>query len=467
MNRNRLLVLGVAATSVAVACLVACGDAEPRAALLEGDENDAGERPEASPPAESDAEVDVIVDAGPDAEPPMPDVDLSDQPVVCATTPCVTQLAGSANSFCARMSDGTIQCWGRNYLGTLGRGPGAGAWSARPAPVVGIDDATEIASTAGTGLTGSSAICARLAGERVQCWGDNSQAQLGLTAPAVTRDSLEHHTPTDIALSVPIAHVALGPTNGCAVASDGGDLYCWGSNTNQLLARPDAATIGLNVWYGPALAEREGLELTRISLGHKTAFGLTKDGRLVSWGATAGRPTSLSFTLPTVHPTPTDVTSVSSAGRQAADAVTCVVARGRLSCWGKNDVGQLGTGLPDEERFPAEAIVEAGENVFAQQVAVSAAHTCVRLTDGTVACSGANNAGQIGAPGNVTSSAEFRRIALQGYAVQVAVSTSATCALLESGEVYCWGGNVYGERGQGTVDLTLTPHPEPVKVVFE
>ncbi len=464
MNRNRVLVLGVAATSVAVACLVACGDAEPRAPLGEGDDDAAGRRPETSPPEESGA---VLVDAGPDAEPPMPDVDLSDVPVVCATTPCVTQLVGSANSFCARMSDGTIQCWGRNHLGTLGRGAGAGAASARPAPVVGIDDATEIASTAGTGNSGSSAVCARLADERVQCWGDNSNAQLGLTAPAVTRDSFEHPTPTDIAVSVPVAHVALGPTNGCAVASDGGDLYCWGSNANRLLARPDAATTGSNVWQGPALAEREGFELARISLGHKTAFGLTKDGQLVSWGATAGRPTSLSFTLPTAHPTPTDTTSVSSHGRQASDAVTCVVARGRLSCWGKNDVGQLGTGLPDDERYPAETIVEAGEDVFAQQVAVSAAHTCVRLTDGTVACSGANNAGQIGAPANVASSATFRRVALQGYAVQVAASTSATCALLVTGEVYCWGGNIYGERGQGTFDSTVTPHPEPVRVVFE
>jgi alpha-tubulin suppressor-like RCC1 family protein len=462
MNRNRLLVLGVAATSIGVACLVACSDADPRAALVEEEDADAAPRPEASLPETRDA---MTIDAGPDdadAEPPMPDVDLSDEPVVCATTPCVTQLVGSAGHFCARMSDGTVQCWGRNHMGSLGRGPDGGVSSAHPAPVVGIDDATEIASSAG-----SSASCARLADERVLCWGDNSSAQLGLTAATPTRDSLEHHTPTDVALSVPIAHVAIGPTNGCAVALDGGDLYCWGSNTNQLLARPDAATSGTNVWQGPGLAEREGFELTRISLGHKTAYGLTKTGRLVSWGATAGRQTSLSFTLPTEHPTPTDVMSVGSLGRQASEAVACAVARGRLYCWGKNSTSQLGTGIPDDERFPAEAIVEADENVFVQQVVVSQTHTCGRLTDGTVACSGSNAAGQIGAPSDVTSSPTFRRVPLQGHAVQVAVSVNATCALLENGEVHCWGGNTSGELGRGTVDTTITAHPDPAKVVFQ
>jgi len=462
MNRNRLLVLGVGATSVGLACLVACGDAEPGVALVE---HDAAERPEAALPAERDAESEVITDAGredADAELPVPDVDLSDRPVACATTPCVVQIAGGSGHFCARMSDGSIQCWGRNAQGSLGRGPDAGAASARPAPVVGIRDATQIAANAGT-----SATCARLGDGRVQCWGDNVNAQLGLSAPLVTRDGLEHHTPTDVAVAVPIAHVAVGPGNGCAVASDGGDLYCWGSNLNQVLARPDVATTGNAAYQGPALADRQGFELTRIAIGHKTAFGTTKDGHLVSWGATSGRQTSLSFTLPTEHATPTDVVSVSSLGLQALDAVTCVVARGRLYCWGKNETSQLGTGLPDEERFPAEAIVEASDGVFAQQVAVSTTHTCVRLTDGTVACSGLNSYGQIGAPANVTSSPTFRRVPVQGFAVQVATSGLATCALLETGEVFCWGGNTGGELGRGTIDGTVTPHPDPAKVDFE
>ncbi|MBX3199773.1 MAG: hypothetical protein KF894_16680, partial [Labilithrix sp.] len=299
MNRNRLLVLGVGATSVGVACLVACGDAEPGAALI-GDD-DAG-RPEASLPPESDAGVEVIADAGPedaDAEPSTPDADLSDRPVTCATTPCVVELAGAAGHFCARMSDGTIQCWGRNDRGSLGRGPDAGVTSARPAPVVGIASATQL-----TASSSSSATCARLADERVQCWGENVNAQLGLTAPTVTRDSFEHHTPADLAIPESIARVAVGSLNGCAVASDGGDLYCWGSNANQALARSGLATTGTGMFYAPALAEQQGIELTPMAMGYRTSFGLTKDGQLVSWGMNSGRQSSLSHALPTEHATP-------------------------------------------------------------------------------------------------------------------------------------------------------------------
>lgn len=462
MNRNRLLVLGLGATSIGAACLVACGDAERR--LVPAEELDQ-ERPEASLPPEGDADLGVIVDAGPDdadAETPMPDVDLSDEPVACAATPCVVQLVGAASHFCALMSDATIQCWGRAYRGSLGRGPDAGSSPSLPAPVVGIADATQIASSATVSST-----CARLADERVLCWGDNANAQLGLTAPAATLDSLDHHTPTEIAVSVPLAHVAIGQLNGCAVAADGGDLYCWGNNAQQVLGRPDAATTGNLAYQGPALADRRDLELTRLAVGYRTAFGVTADGGLVSWGAMSGRQSSLSHTLPMLHATPDDVVSVSSAGRQATEAATCVVARGRLYCWGRNTQGILGTGLPDDERLPAEAIIEAKEGSFAQQVAVSTMHACVRMTDGTVACSGSNTYGQLGAPSTVTSSATFIRVALQGHAVRIASSANAVCALLKTGEVHCWGGNTFGELGRGTVDSTITPHPEPVKVVFQ
>lgn len=45
--------------------------------------------------------------------------------------------------------------------------------------------------------------------------------------------------------------------------------------------------------------------------------------------------------------------------------------------------------------------------------------------------------------------------------VQLALGTDHTCALLQSGDVWCWGGNVLAQQGNGTVDST--PHA-PAKV---
>jgi alpha-tubulin suppressor-like RCC1 family protein len=68
---------------------------------------------------------------------------------------------------------------------------------------------------------------------------------------------------------------------------------------------------------------------------------------------------------------------------------------GSIACWGSNTFGQLG-------RLQADASVTAAtpEPVHgirsATSLAAGAAHTCASLADGSVACWGANNAGQLG-----------------------------------------------------------------------
>ena len=63
-----------------------------------------------------------------------------------------------------------------------------------------------------------------------------------------------------------------------------------------------------------------------------------------------------------------------------------------LWCWGRKEVGQLGT--VGEDTFSPKQVSTLGTNVA--EVAAGYRHTCARLIDGTLWCWGLNDTGQLG-----------------------------------------------------------------------
>lgn len=76
---------------------------------------------------------------------------------------------GNAYS-CARLTGGTVRCWGANGGGQLGDGTLINR--ATSVAVSGLTGVVEIAS-------GASSSCARLSDGNVRCWGANNYGQLG------------------------------------------------------------------------------------------------------------------------------------------------------------------------------------------------------------------------------------------------------------------------------------------------
>ena len=102
---------------------------------------------------------------------------------------------------------------------------------------------------------------------------------------------------------------------------------------------------------------------------------------------------------------------------------------------------------------------------------------CALLAEGTVACWGANDYGQLGigtASGPETcragwlgspvpcSSSPLIVPGLHGV-VSIAAGAAHTCAALEDGSVRCWGYNVFGQVGNGTTNDAHTPAPVPIQ----
>lgn len=129
----------------------------------------------------------------------------------------------------------------------------------------------------------------------------------------------------------------------------------------------------------------------------------------------------------------------------------CLVrSSGRVTCWGKNDSGQLGDG---STTTPSGAVrVEGLESAAA--VSVGHRSTCAVTDGGAVSCWGANNYGEVG--DGTTDSRSTPTEVLTG-AAQVDVGKGHTCAVMEDGTAKCWGKNSFGQLGDGSSTQQTSP----------
>ena len=100
----------------------------------------------------------------------------------------------------------------------------------------------------------------------------------------------------------------------------------------------------------------------------------------------------------------------------------------------------------------------------ASSVCVGATHACALLTTGQVECWGTNLFGLLG-DGTTVSRTKAARVRDVDNAKEIVCSNGHTCARLGDGSVACWGINTNGQLGDGTRDDRLAPvHPklEPV-----
>jgi alpha-tubulin suppressor-like RCC1 family protein len=154
-----------------------------------------------------------------------------------------------------------------------------------------------------------------------------------------------------------------------------------------------------------------------------------------------------------------------------------LAATGHAYCWGQNAFGQLGVGthLPFAEQRPgavAPVLVSGGLSFTA--LTVGGWHACGLTGGGIVYCWGLSLQHQSG-PGDAAGmeSCEFSdahdtpcarmpiRIANVPPVSAVFAGGLLTCALTSGGSAYCWGGDRYGQIGDGggTTFHGLPPTP--------
>ncbi|MEY4580724.1 MAG: hypothetical protein RL701_5427 [Pseudomonadota bacterium] len=118
---------------------------------------------------------------------------------------------------------------------------------------------------------------------------------------------------------------------------------------------------------------------------------------------------------------------------------TCALRDAGIYCWGENFMGQLGTGDTTESALVVKASVLESA-VAVAEVAAATGRTCIRTREGTVACWGANERGQVG---DGTTQAALLPVPVPGLddATQLALDDGSTCVLHGRDQtVSCWGG---------------------------
>ncbi|MGM0556669.1 MAG: RCC1 domain-containing protein [Myxococcota bacterium] len=126
----------------------------------------------------------------------------------------------------------------------------------------------------------------------------------------------------------------------------------------------------------------------------------------------------------------------------AGDNHNCAVGSGNLKCWGNGRDGQLGTGGTSNANNPADVV---GLSNDVTQVGPGSAHTCILNNAEQVLCWGNNSQSQLGV-GTTVSTSNATDPAISSNAQQVVSGRVHSCAIV-SGGVECWGANDRGQLG--------------------
>ena len=288
--------------------------------------------------------------------------------------------------------------------------------------------------------------CALLSTGAVKCWGSNSNGQLG------DGSTTDRHTPTPVTgLPSGVTAITTGRNHTCALRATGA-VECWGYNFEGRLG--DGSTTDRHT---PTPVTGLSSDVTAITAGTRHTCALLGTGAVTCWGD--NNVGQLGNGTTTDQLTPTAVTGLSSdvTAITAGTEHTCaLLATGALTCWGNNASGQLGDNSTTDQLTPTPV-----NGLSSDVTAISAGHhhTCALLATGAVHCWGYNAYGQLGDNTTANRLTPTPVTGLSSGVTAITAETFHTCALLATGAVECWGYNGYGQLGDNTTTNRLTPTP--------
>jgi alpha-tubulin suppressor-like RCC1 family protein len=314
-------------------------------------------------------------------------------------------------------------------------------------------------------VVGGQHTCVRLDTGRARCWGASGFGQLGLGSTDTVGDDELPSTVPALALDQ-IAKLGAGYFHSCALHQDG-DVRCWGDAQYAQLGQGDGlpAPIGDDETLAALAPIELGGPAIEIATGYFHSCALLDDQQVRCWGAGTDGQLGYGNTASIGDdelPSSVGPVELGGAVTQLTAGFFHSCARlegGEIRCWGGNGDGQLGYGntvaIGDDETAGAVGAIELGGVALA--VVAGGRHSCALLEGGDVRCWGLGASGQLGngtgaAIGDDEAPGTMPVVDVGGTVVQLAAGFFYTCALLDTAEVRCWGFGGLGGLGYGNTD---------------
>jgi alpha-tubulin suppressor-like RCC1 family protein len=296
----------------------------------------------------------------------------------------VSQIFTGPYRTCAILSNDVTNCWGFNEDGQSGD-ESTNTYKS-PTNEVNFPEG-RVAKSMGMG---NKHTCAILDNDQLACWGADQHGALG------NGDSNSEDQYSPVIISTPADRTTVkidaGVSHTCILMDDGG-IMCWGrDNVGQLGNGESSPTT-----FAPEsdVILPEGRVATDFSVGNEHSCAILDNDSVVCWGMNnygqLGDNSTTNAKTPTfVHlPNGSKATRISSGSGH-----TCAtIENGSLYCWGHNKNSRLGIGTSGGVRT-IPTFVSANQSIV--KISASAEHTCVLSENGSISCWGRNNYGQLG-----------------------------------------------------------------------
>lgn len=284
----------------------------------------------------------------------------------------------------------------------------------------------------------------------VWCWGANDLGQLG------NGTRVDSARPVQVPGLQNVLAITAGGDHSCAL-QEGGGILCWGAGELGQLGQGRFADS-----LEPVAVQGLTTAAVSVAAGRTHTCAITDDGKVRCWGSNASgqlsRPVTgvdavASSRLPLLIPGLAGNAAVLGAGR---DHTCAARSQGAPRCWGANAQGQLGNGTAGAVGTALDVQGISGSVVA---LAGGATHSCAVLDTGAMFCWGSNSQGELG---NGTASADPSLAAVQASALTgrdytaLSLGDKFSCAIAplrvqQLGTAVCWGQNTNGELGQDSL----------------
>ena len=293
---------------------------------------------------------------------------------------------------------------------------------------------------------GLESTCALATDNAIQCWGDNNAGQLATNG--YERELL----PVTIGGTTKWSAVRVGTSEACGIAEDMTG-WCWGNNADGGLGTGTTAASTAPQQIASIGAWKD------ISIGDQHACGIDAANKGYCWGNNAEGQLGIGATMvPVLKPMLVDPTKVYT-GFSTGMEFTCSISGAVVRCSGLNNSDQLAhTGGGSGADFGVPGVVAGSTGLFFAQVTSGSEFSCaLTTTSKSVFCWGRAGEGELGNSLVAQSSPTVQQVATTSQFNYVVAGNQHACGLTTEGTVACWGNNDHGQLGDGTYTNRLTP----------